>query len=261
MKVPNFYYSSLTFRIDFAKQTAITVSHKPPSTLNNVRIQLESRCIIKDSLMNISNEYVLGASCKTERVGVERDIWIEPNADFCPVFSDTELLIMKSWDKNNKGVMLYPPSLGPQPERQIGQLCDAYEATSIKLRMTEASALTREEIVNATLEGSLLNGRIEFEALERFEVLIDFPIKTMNVSERDWIYQTDTGPILFPDFSEPFDNVIETLKLAYVAYNCADWAEFIVQVPTSLMDEISVNHYSKSIRLDTKNKTFKLNDL
>jgi len=258
MNVPDFAISSLSFRIDFAKQTAITVSHKPPSTLNNVRIQLESRCVITDRVSNTTTAYVLGASCKTERVGVDKDIWLEPNADFCLVLSSSEFLIMKSWDKNNKGVMLYPASLGAQPERQIGYIKDAYDATSIELKMAEARALTQEEIVTTTLAGALLNGRIEFSALERYDVLIDFPIKTMNVSERDWIYQTDTGPVLFPDFSEPFDRLIETLQLAYVAYNCADWAEFIVQVPTPLNDEISVNHFSKSVRLDTKNQTLHL---
>ena len=244
--------------MDFANQPAITVSHEPPSTLNNVRIQLESRCIITNRKTNASTEYVLGASCKTERVGVDKDIWIEPNADFCLVLSDSEFLIMKSWDENDKGVMLYPPSLGQQPERHIGRIQDAYDATSINLNMMQAKTLSRRDIVNATLGGTLLNGRVEYSALDQYDVVLDFPIKTMNVSERDWIYQTDTGPILFPDFSEPFDHLIETLKLAYVAYNCPDWAEFIVQVPTQLREGVSVNHYAKSVRLDSKNQVLDL---
>jgi len=80
----------------------------------------------------------------------------------------------------------------------------------------------------------------------------------MNVNERDWIYQTDTGPVLLPDFSQDTEHLIETLYLAYVAVNSPDWAEFIVQTPTPLNDEIAVNHYSKAVRLQTRNTIFRL---
>ena len=258
MQIPDLLRSFLTFRIDLTKQAAITVSHKPPFTLNNARIQLESRCLIHDRQTGATTEYVLGAACKTERVGVERDIWTDPNADFCPILSTDEFLNLKSWDKNDKGVMLYPPSLGPQPERQLGKVADAFDRVKINVRMVAGELLqTTAEIVQATLADELLVGRIEFTALDRYAVTIDFPIKTMNASERDQIYQTDTGPILFPDFSGQFTNPIETFHLAYVAYNCPDWAEFILRTPTPLTEAISVNHYSKTVRLATQNSVFR----
>lgn len=259
MQIPDFSRSFLTFRIDLHKQPAITVSHKPPFSLNNARIQLESRCLIHDRQTDVHTEYVLGASCKTERVGVEQDIWIEPNADFCPIFSQEEFLTLKSWDKNAKGVMLYPPSLGPQPERQWGKVAEAFDRVKINVRMVEGDILkTIDEIVQATLADELLVGRIEFTALDRYAVTIDFPIKTMNANEREQIYQTDTGPILFPDFSVAFANIMETFHLAYVAYNGPDWAEFVLQVPTPLSEDISVNHYSKTVRLTTQNLVLRI---
>lgn len=39
MQIPDLARSFLTFRIDLTKQPAITVSHKPPFSLNNARIQ------------------------------------------------------------------------------------------------------------------------------------------------------------------------------------------------------------------------------
>ncbi|CAN5629337.1 hypothetical protein BH10CHL1_BH10CHL1_11650 [soil metagenome] len=259
MQVPDFSRSFLTFRIDLHKQTAITVSHKPPFSLNNARIQLESRCLIHDRQTDMRTEYVLGASCKTERVGVERDIWIEPNADFCPIFSQDEFLTLKSWDKNAKGVLLYPPSLGLQPERQLGKVAEAFDRVAINVRLVEGELLKSvDEIVQATLADQLLVGRIEFSARDRYAVTIEFPIKTMNANEREQIYQTDTGAILFPDFSIEFTNVMETFHLAYVAYNGPDWAEFILQTPTPLGEGISVNHYSKIVRLTTQNAILRI---
>lgn len=116
MLIPDFSRSFLTFRIDLQKQPSITISAKPPFTLNNARIQLEARCLIQDRQTGSSTEYVLGAACKSEQVGVPADIWHQPNADFCCILSQEDFLTIKSWDKNNKGMMFYPPSGGPQPE-------------------------------------------------------------------------------------------------------------------------------------------------
>ena len=65
------------------------------------------------------DEYVLGASCKTEQVGAEWDIWHLPNADFAPIFSSDTFMAIKTYEVANRGATLYPPSLGEQPERQI----------------------------------------------------------------------------------------------------------------------------------------------
>lgn len=260
MQIPDFARSSFTFRIDLEKQPAITVSAKPPSTLNNARIQIEARCSIHDRQRGETVAYVLGAACKTEQVGVAADIWHQPNADFCCILSDEEFLNLKSWDRNDKGVLFYPPSRGPQPERQSGKVAEAFDRVNINVRIVEGKALTSPEaIVAATLADEVLVGRIEFTALDRYEVTLDFPIKTMNASERDNIYQTDTGPIIFPDFSVEFTHIMETFHLAYVAYNTPNWAEFILRVPTPLTDEIFVNHYSKVVRLDnTRNSIIQL---
>jgi hypothetical protein len=254
MQIPDLQRSFLTFRIDLEKQPAITVSHKPPFTLNNARIQLEARCLIDDRATGKTVEYFLGAACKTERVGVERDIWTDPNADFNPIFSRDDFLAIKGWDRVNKGVMLYPPSLGPQPERQLGSVAEAFDRVTINIRQISAEILsTPKQIIEATLADELLAGRVQFSALDRYDVTLDFPIKTINASERDRIYQTDTGPIIFPDFSAAFDDIRETFQLAYVALNSPDWAEFILQAPTPLTPDISVNHYSRPVRLDTRN--------
>ena len=257
MIVPNFAASFLTFRIDWNLKSSLTSSHRPPFTLNNARIQIESRCKISDRATGAAQTFVLGASCKTEYVGVERDLWTEPNADFCIILSADSYLILKSWDRNNKGVMRYPAALGEQPERQSGRVSDTYDRVSINLRSMPAEALQgAQAIVAATLADDLLVGRCACRLRDRYDIEIDFPIKTMNANERDWIYQVDSGPILFPDLSPDSRDWIDSFHLAYVAFNREDWAEFILQVPTPLGDGVTVNHYSRIVQMKTQNTIF-----
>ncbi|MFM1550114.1 MAG: hypothetical protein ACKJSG_11980 [Lentisphaeria bacterium] len=82
-------------------------------------------------------------------------------------------------------------------------------------------------------------------------VVIEYPVKCVNVSERELYYQTDTGPVLLPNDRTDTDLPIERFDLAYVAHNCPDWAEFIVSVPTPVSEGVSVDHYSESRRVET----------
>ncbi len=258
MTVPDFARSFLTFRIDWHLKPSLTSSHKPPFTLNNARIQIEASCKISDRTKGRAQTFVLGAACKTEYVGVDRDMWTQPNADFCLILSAESFLILKSWDRNNKGVLRYPAALGAQAERQSGLVGDTYERVAINLRCLPAQRLeSAEAIIQATLADELLVGRCAYTLHDRYDIEIDFPIKTMNANEREWIYQSDTGPILFPDMSEDCKSWIDSFHLAYVAFNRADWAEFILQAATPLSDTISVNHYSRILQMNTRNTVFR----
>ena len=257
MTVTDFARSFLTFRIDWTLKPSQTSSHKPPFTLNSARIQIESSCKIRDRQSGHERLFALGAACKTEFVGVDKGMWTRPNADFCIILSADSYLILKSWDQNSKGVMRYPASLGEQPERQSGRVSDTYERVAINLRSWPARQLySREAIVKATLADEPLIGRCAFRLHERYDISIDFPIKTMNANERDWVYQADTGPLLFPDMSADGQPWIDSFHLAYIAFNRADYAEFIVQAPTPLSESVSVNHYSRVVQMSTENSVF-----
>ncbi len=259
MQTVDFARSSLTFRIDYLKRPAETASHEPPSSLNSARILLECVCEIVDNETGTAQTFVLGASCKTERVGVDRDIWIHPNADFVPILSQDRYLIVKTYEVANMGVPFFPPSRGMQPERQTGYVADAYDTVSLDVRRVEGEILeTPAQIVEATLDrsGPPLVGRTVIQE-GRYTAVLEFPVKTMNASERDFIFQTDTGPVLMPDFSREPDDLIVGLEMAFVAFNCPDWAEFVVRVPTSVGEGIEVYHYSKFVRLDTQNQVIR----
>jgi hypothetical protein len=131
--VTDFYRSFLRFRIDLKITQPRTVSQPPPFTLNNARFPLESvlRMTQPTATGGKTTQYVLGSSCKAEQVHVTENVWHEPAADMCLVASPEEFLVIKSWDRNNRGVMLSPPTLGEQPERQVGRCSDAFTALNL----------------------------------------------------------------------------------------------------------------------------------
>jgi hypothetical protein len=153
--------------------------------------------------------------------------------------------------------MLDPPSLGPQPERHAIKTRDAYYTHKIKLVPAEGAELnSAAEIIAAADEGLPLVATCDYQS-DGYRVELEYPVGTINVSEKSNSYQTDTGPVIYPDFSQPFTRVAETLWLAFCSFNSPDWIEFIIRKPTPLSNGISVNHYSESRWVDNcRNRIF-----
>ena len=258
MNTFDFNRSFFTFRIDTLVKQPLTVTHKPPFNLNNARIPIECRCVVTEKATGESQAFVLGASCKTERVGVESDIWLEPNADFCPIFSDDRYLSLKSYSQVGTTMDLFPPGSGSQSDRQTGLIDDTYDSVKIDMTECEGTPLdSAQEIVEAVLANQNLVARTELEN-DRYHALIEHPVKTINANERDWIYQTDTGPVLFPDLSVEPGEMLTSLELAYSAFNCPDWIEFIVRRVTPTTSDVSVYHYSDAVRCDSRNQMLRI---
>ncbi|MCA9077464.1 MAG: hypothetical protein KDA93_20725 [Planctomycetaceae bacterium] len=258
IKVCDFFRSFVTFRLDFEKKPPATVSHQPPFSLNNARIPLESRLQITEKPSGNVQTFVQGASCKTERVGVERDIWTEPNADFVPIFSEDRFLNIKTFAEAGMEVDLYPPGSGKQSERQVGVIDEVFDSVRIDISECEAELLDgAEAIVNAVLANDPLVAQTVWET-ERYRALLEYPVKTINASERHWVYQTDTGPHLYPDLSVEPDRLLDSLQLAFSAFNCPQWIEFLVREPTPITEGVKVYHYSRSVRVDCENSVLRV---
>lgn len=261
--VTDFYRSFLRFRIDLNVTQPKTVSQPPPFTLNNARFPLECVCRVtpNDTNARVANttiEYVLGASCKAEQVHVKENIWHDPPADMCLIASTDEFLVIKSWDRNNRGVMLSPSTLGPQPERQAGKCSDAFTDLRIDLRERSAQLLeTTEDIVIAVLNNRPLVSQTVFSLPDGTHVMLEYPVKVINASDREMFYQVDTGPVLVPDTSA-FDgtHAISALRLAFIAHNTIGCTELLLNVPTPIGQGLSVNHYSKVMKVNAVNRMF-----
>ena len=256
--VTDFYRSFLRFRMDLKITSPRTISQPPPFTLNNARFPLDCVCRVTRVEGSIAGtvEYALGASCKAEQVYVAENIWHDPPADMCLIASSDEYLVIKSWDKNNRGVMLSPPSLGPQPERQAGKCSDAFTEMQIDFQKVTGRLLTSTiEIVEAVLANRPLISQTDFALPDGQQVTIEYPVKVVNVSEREMFYQVDTGPVLVPD-STAFDGThqISALRLAFIAHNTLGCTELLLNVPTPIGNGASVNHYSQVLKVSAVNR-------
>ena len=229
--------------------------------MNNARVALESRLRVTERATRLVRTFVLAASCKTERVGADVDLWLQPNADFMPIFGDDHFLTLKTFARVGIQPQLYPPGSGAQSDRQTGSIAEVFDRVYLDLVEHEGKALPdARAIVMATLanEPLVVVSRIESD---RYIAELEFPVKTMNANERDWVYQTDTGPVLFPDLMREPEDLLAGLEVAYVALNSADWADFVVRVPTAVADGdgLEVYHYSKPVRIDgTTNSVYRL---
>ena len=258
MQSIDFGRSFMTFRIDVINKPPQTVTHKPPFSLNNARVQIECRMRLHDKHSDRREEFLLGASCKTERVGVEKDIWTQPNADFAPIFSARQYVHIKTYDHVGCQIPLYPPTRGMQTERPTGSVEEAFDRVSLDITSCNARILGDDSaIIQATLDNQPLVAQTTIEN-ERYQAMIDYPIKTINASERDSIYQTDTGPVILPDLDRDWDNMIDGFELAFCAFNQSNWIEFLVRQRTPITSTINVWHYSQPKRFDCINRIYQL---
>jgi hypothetical protein len=244
LKVLDYARSSLIFRIDTLVKPPITASHKPPFSLNNARILLESSCWITDERDGRTRRFVHGASCKTERV--------------VPIASEERILVLKTYARQGDSIPLWPAGRGQQNEIQQESLADAYADFNVTLTEVEATPLPdAQAIVNAVLAAERLVARTTLRQ-GPYTAVIEYPVKTINANERDWIYQTDTGPHLLPDLGRPADDLLTGMRLAFSAFNVPSWIEFIVRVPTQITSDVVVWHYSESVRADVQNEMFRI---
>jgi hypothetical protein len=192
--------------------------------------------------------FALGASCKTERVGAPDNLWLQPNADFCLIASDEDFLVIKQFA--HRGLSAGAGAL----ERQSGKVAEAWKSFRFEVARTEATELNGfDEIFDATMANRILVARTEWQE-NGYAVCLEYPVKTFNVTERERVYQTDTGPNLLPDLSperlSAGQSLADCFDLAFSAFNAPDWIEFVINTPQPVADGVEVDHYQQPRRID-----------
>ena len=249
----DFSSSYLIFKIDTDHVKPESVSHAPPFSINNARINHECIATLEEKKTGKKDVFFLGASCKTERVGVESEIWTEPNADFVPIFSESHYLNIKTFEHAQIEIPLYPPELGSQPSRQYGLISNNFVSVKQIVNKTQGKILNEiETIIEWTLNGIKLNALSIIEN-ERYLFSIQYPIKTMNVNENNNIIQTDTGPVLFPNLKKDFNEILKNIELAYIAWNRFNYAEFLVRKEKTINEDINIFHYFEQHKIEVNN--------
>ena len=81
----------------------------------------------------------------------------------------------------------------------------------------------------------------------------------MNTRRDDDRYQVDTGPVAFPDLSVRPERLIDCLTLAFVAFNIPHFADFVIEVPTTVdpdHPDLQIYHFSKIVSMPARNRLF-----
>lgn len=250
--------SCVQWRVDMLKKPPTTVSHQPPRTLNNARTPIDCILELTDPATGEHDTISLGAPCKTEYVGVPTDMWMPTNADMLPIMGDTTFLQVKTYPKAGMGIPLWPPGSGTQPERMFASRTEAFDDSFARFVEADADPLpTPKDIVDAVHEGRRLAVHATF-SLNGLDARLDMPVKCLNVNERDWEYQIDSGPIIVPFEPRGEAGLISTAQLAFVASNRFDYAEFLVRTPTDTGDGVLVHHFTTVVKVDWQAEYFAL---
>jgi len=226
------------------------------AAFNAVQFWVESRTTIVDEKAGGPTQYYQCASCKSEDTFARENLFLKNNYDFLPVFGDGRWLIFRR------------PAGLHQRYRQIATMEKMWGPPNLKLHeATDVTVLdTWEKIRDASAQGLPLVAQTALADAETgMAAIIECPIKTMNVSLQRKLYQVDTGPIALPDLTKRYEPQIDCLRLAFVAFNTPDFADFIVEQPTPVLQDgkevTKIYHYSSPFSLPARNTVLALGRL
>ncbi len=219
------------------------------ASFNNVQFWIESRTTIIDEQNEMSAEYYQCGSCKSENTFAEQDLFVQDNYDFLPILGGSTWLIFRR------------PCRISDTYRQVSE--KVWGESELKLRFAKRVRMLDgfEAIRDASAKGLPMVAQTEIlNAETKLRAIIEYPVKTMNVSLDKSLYQVDTGPVALPDLEKRYEPPIDALRLAFVAFNTPDFADFVVEQPTPVVEEgqelTQVYHYSKPFSLPAKNRLF-----
>ncbi|MBM3773594.1 MAG: hypothetical protein FJW37_00340 [Acidobacteria bacterium] len=212
---------------------------------NLARLQIESRCLLLDQDGRTIEEFFQFASCKSEHTYAQENLFQDPNYDFSGVFSREHYVLFRARAPQD-----------PATYAERGVVKERFDKALFEIRRARNAKLlaTGPDKVRATLGGLALVGRSEIrDPATGRSAILEYPIKTMNVQDERMIYQVDTGPLAFPDFGSKATRPIDSIELAYVAFNTAEEAYFVLQRVTPVTGGARVCHYSDIRRMPARN--------
>ena len=222
---------------------------------NSVRFWVESRTTIIDAKGTV-HEFFQCGSCKSEDTFVEKDLFKPDNYDFLPIIGRDSFVLFRRHANVREGyrdvrdkVLVWGTPVFQLREAQEVTVLD----TGVKVCQATAAGLP---IVALTEIANPDNGA---------RAIIEHPIKTMNTDPSRNLWQTDTGPVAFPELDKLGERPIDCLRLAFVAFNAAHFADFVVEQPIAITadgrEAAQVYHYSKPFSLPAKNTLLGLGTL
>lgn len=206
-----------------------------PGQAYQVRYHLEAACTVEDLESGRKTEMYLGAPCRTEYTIARRNLFQIPSDEWRMAFSRSLSIPISR-----------RPSTEPAESRGT-PLEQQFQRHDIDIRLydTDDTLTNAREVVQATLDRDLMNGRITWiastarhdrEQADRagqedrnVKVTLEFPVDLININEDDAEFQVCTGPVLLPDLETWDGSEVHRVFLADAAISGFDHAEFILR--------------------------------
>ncbi len=219
------------------------------SNENAVRFWVESRTILYDDKAGAKLVIYQCGSCKAEATFAKENLLQQDNYDFMPIYGGEHLLIFRRHaDVRDRYRQVVPADAGfgePIMRLKYGKI-----VKEIK---------TFEQIRDVTAIATPLAAQTEITNKETgLRCMMEYPIKTMNISADKGMWQVDTGPIAFPDLSKRYEPAVGSVRLAFAVFNAPHFCDFVIEQPTSVPrdgpETCKVYHYSDPVSFPAKNR-------
>ena len=219
------------------------------STANAVRFWVESRTLLYDDKAGTKLVIYQCGACKSERTFAKDNLLQADNYDFMPIYGGEDMLILR----RHADVR--------DTYRQIRKVKDVWGDPNMRLHYgkTVSELTTFEQIRDVTATEIPLVAQTEIANEETgLRCIMEYPIKTMNISIDHRIWQVDTGPIAFPDLTKRLDPPVDSVRLAFAVFNAPHFCDFVIEQPTAVLRDgqevCQVYHYSNPVSFPAKNR-------
>ena len=220
---------------------------------NRVRFWVESVTRIIDERNNTREDFYQCGACKSENTFAEENLFRTDNYDFTPIFGPRDSVIFRRHAHLGQGYR----DIRASEQMWDGQIYRVQEGPNAQLLDSNS------EILEATHRSRPLVACTEIWNVETgLRASIQYPVKTMNILDEKQTYQVDTGPVAWPDLSRRYSRLVESISLAFVAFNVQHFADFVIEAPTPIAEKgqelCRVYHYSRLVSQPAKNQLYSL---
>lgn len=199
----------------------------------NIVFNVESHLIIENEDNEIIEEFFQCEMCKAEHVFGKYPLFNNPSYSFTPVFG------------KNCGVVFRGSKslINPEYRQKFydDKMLGGYE---LKLRYTDRKEITFADAVRLSKEGMNLIALSTFYYRDGVTATIEYPIRTINASDRLNTVQVDTGPVVVPLYGNGNIKIVDSLRLAFVAF----WEPHTVNFLSEGRDNNIVDYRTNYIR-------------
>ncbi|MBM4438449.1 MAG: hypothetical protein FJ029_14755 [Actinobacteria bacterium] len=188
------------------------------SAVRDVRHLIEATCTLTSRATAHVEEIFLLHSCLAEFTIPKRDFFVLPSYQYRALLSRTH------------SIPIARRLLAEREDRKA----EPFGYADLKLTMRtfrQAERLTTaRQAIEATLAGKPLNARTTYrDDREGWTVTLEYPVRTMNLSVEEDLFQVDTGELALPDMATWDGQRVSRAFIAHVAFSQFDSAEFILR--------------------------------